>query len=119
MIELAPFTPGDFDTLLGWIPDERFLRQWAGRPFVHPLDRSQLEAHLANASDARPFRVNHAGSGEMIGYAELSAINPQRRARIGRNHFRDRIHGGVERSRNGLHRGCRGGIAPTARATIR
>jgi RimJ/RimL family protein N-acetyltransferase len=79
MIELAPFTPGDCDTLLGWIPDERFLRQWAGRPFVHPLDRSQLEAHLANASDARPFRVNHAGSGEMIGYAELSAIDLQHR----------------------------------------
>ncbi len=85
MIELAPFRPDDVDTLLGWIPDERFLRQWAGGRFVHPLDRAQLEAHLTAASDTHAFRANRPGSVEMIGYAELSAIDPQHRtARISR-----------------------------------
>ncbi len=90
MIELQRFEDRDIDRLLGWIgSEERALVQWAGPVFRHPLDRAQLEAHLATArepgADRRVFKAVEAKSGRVVGHAELTVIDEtEKSARISR-----------------------------------
>ncbi len=80
-ITLRGFTRDDIPQLLDWVnaggPD--FFVRWAGTAFDYPLTEAQLEAHLAEAEgpDAirRAFAAVDAGTGETVGYAELSRID--------------------------------------------
>lgn len=58
MIDLEAFASSDIDQLISWVPTAEFLVQWAGPVFQFPLERAELEAHLARAQsgEARIFR---------------------------------------------------------------
>ena len=52
-MHLENFTRDDFDSLISWITDEKFLVQWCGKTFQYPLDHSQLEEYI-KASESEP-----------------------------------------------------------------
>jgi len=88
-IELEPFTEADVDRLIEWVPSVEFLLQWAGPGFKFPLDRGQLERHLAKATGENPDRLIYTAvnseTGETVGHGELLGIDRQNRsATIGR-----------------------------------
>lgn len=89
MLTLEPFTLADCDRLIGWVPDARFLLQWAGPAYTFPLTREQL-AHTWEMTQRTPpphlmFKLCEAPSDLAIGHIELMGLNPaQRRAHIGR-----------------------------------
>ncbi len=56
MLELQKFEKLDFDRLIGWIPDERFLVQWAGPLFTWSLDDGQLDNYLKETKGEKPKR---------------------------------------------------------------
>lgn len=80
-IELRRFERDDFDELIGWIPDARFLRQWAGPGYTFPLTASQLAANQREAEIEPParhiFRAVARRTGEALGHVEL-ALPPDR-----------------------------------------
>ncbi len=88
-IRLEPFTAADIDRILSWIDTPESLLQWAGPTFKYPLDRAQLEAHLASANVAEPnrliYKVIDDSDGEVVGHIELSALDRfHRSARLSR-----------------------------------
>jgi len=88
-IILQPFTEGDIDRLIGWIPTAEFLLQWGGSGFRFPLDRQQLLFHLARSMEKPPdrliYKAVNEGNGEAVGHGEILAINPiHRSATLGR-----------------------------------
>ena len=54
---IRPFTREDFSTLVGWIPDERSLVEWAGPGLSFPLDADQLAAIMAESTGEQPRRL--------------------------------------------------------------
>lgn len=78
-INLEPFIHADIDRLVGWVPSSKFLLQWAGSVFRHPLDRGQLKRHLARAAGAEPdclvYKAIDRATGEAVGHGELAAID--------------------------------------------
>ena len=54
MLELLKFTKSDIDQLISWIPDEKFLMQWAGPKYTYPLTNSQLEETLKLSHATNP-----------------------------------------------------------------
>jgi len=89
MIKLRPFEESDIPRLLGWIPDARFLLQWAGPHYQHPLDKAQLLTSLEMARALKPthymFTANREPDGTAIGHIELMNIDPEKKtALIGR-----------------------------------
>lgn len=89
-IALVPFVREDFPRLIGWIPDEAFLVQWAGTSqFRFPLDESQLEEYLQTAQGEAPtrriFKAVERNTGQAVGHIELTAIDVKNRsARVAR-----------------------------------
>ena len=88
-IKLEPFTEGDFDRLIGWIPTAEFLLQWGGAGFRFPLDRQQLLIGLAKSMEKPPDRLIYKAvnedDGEVVGHGEILAIDPYNRsATLGR-----------------------------------
>ena len=83
-IELQPFTVDDIDRLIGWIPSREFLLQWAGIGFNHPLDRRQLQNHIAKARAQPPveliFKAVLQPPGVVIGHGELGSIDRDNRS---------------------------------------
>jgi len=82
-VRLEPFDHADFDRLIGWIPDTRFLLQFTGAVFTFPLTRAQLERHLTAAERRRNALVYKAvlqTSGEVVGHGELAAIDEANRS---------------------------------------
>ena len=83
MIRLHPFEQIDFDRVMEWATDARFLMQWAGPIFSYPLDREQLEDYLAGGSGNRPKRLIWKGideeTGAVIGHIEIDRIDHKRR----------------------------------------
>ncbi len=79
MLRLELFERIDFDRLMGWATDARFLMQWAGPVFTHPLDKKQLEGYFAVACGARPKRVIWKGiddaTNAVIGHIEIDRID--------------------------------------------
>lgn len=77
MIELEPFESSDIDRLISWIPTAEFLMQWAGPVFHFPLEKSELEAHMAGARSGtrRIYRCVDRASRSTIGHAELGDID--------------------------------------------
>lgn len=91
MPRLEQFDSKAIDRLMSWIPDARFLLQWAGPNFRWPLDRQQFEALLfkPDASNSLPttysFKLIDDDTGEMIGYVDINSINWEKKtARISR-----------------------------------
>ncbi len=88
-IRLEPISEANFDRLVAWSPSPEFLLQWAGPLFTFPLDRAQLERHLAACRQEPPvtlaFRAVNGGTGEVIGHIELGGIDHRNRsARLSR-----------------------------------
>ena len=89
MFTLEPFTLADCDRLIGWVPDARFLLQWAGPAYTFPLTREQLARTLAHTQQHPPahlmFKLVETPGDRVLGHIELMGINPtERRAHIGR-----------------------------------
>lgn len=89
MIELQQFRVKDFPQLIEWIPDARFLLQWAGPMYVWPLDTQQLNATLERTYGHRPphymFKAVDSDTGETMGHIELVHVDyAKRTGHIGR-----------------------------------
>jgi len=69
-IQLKPFTPGDFKTLIAWIADEALLTQFAGPVFTFPLTEEQLHHYLEDAHRS-VFKVVDSTTQCTIGHAEI------------------------------------------------
>ena len=83
MIRLSPFERSDFDRVLEWASEARFLMQWAGPVFTHPLDREQLEEYLAAGCGQKPKRIVWKGIDDatdvVIGHIEVDRIDYERK----------------------------------------
>ena len=89
MIELQPFTEIDCDRLIRWVPDRRFLLQWAGPEYKWPLDTKQLLKTYAKTkihpSSHYMFIAYDTGIEQSIGHIELMNVNIEKKsAHIGR-----------------------------------
>jgi RimJ/RimL family protein N-acetyltransferase len=78
-LDLRAFSESDFDQLIAVIPDARFLLQWAGPGYTHPLDAVQLKETLAKTVGEKPsFKVYKAvlpASAETVGHVQLVDID--------------------------------------------
>ena len=81
MIELRQFKETDIARLIGWIPDGRFLLQWAGPKYTFPLDAAQLRATLAQTEGDHPshlmFKAVQRPGESVIGHIELMNLDYQ------------------------------------------
>ena len=79
MVKLRKFEEMDIPMLTGRIPDERFLRQWAGHHYQYPLDRAQLLKSLERTRGGKPshfmFTAFRQGDGTVVGHIELMNID--------------------------------------------
>ncbi len=79
MINLSNFDYKDIKQLISFIPDARFLLQWAGPKYIYPLDASQLENTLAKTKGELPtFKVYKAvrdSTSETVGHIQLMDID--------------------------------------------
>ena len=79
MLELQKFESPDFDRLISWIPDERFLGQWAGRLFIWPLDKTQLAKYLEETEGAKPkryaFKAICISDKKVVGHIEVDLVD--------------------------------------------
>ncbi|MFB4165137.1 GNAT family N-acetyltransferase [Alteribacillus sp. JSM 102045] len=87
-IRFLPFERADFDQLIQWIPDARFLLQWGGPHFTFPLNESQLEEYIKNTNKTGASRfINKVvdSSGVTVGHISLGSVDRHNRsARIGK-----------------------------------
>jgi RimJ/RimL family protein N-acetyltransferase len=76
-VSLVPFTTADIPTLIGWIPNDRMLLQWAGPTLVWPLTSAQLENDLAKAGPGTPylFYRAHDADDRTVGHIAIKAID--------------------------------------------
>ena len=83
MIELKTFCKDDCPQLIEWVPDERFLLQWAGPNYSWPLDLKQLHATLERTCGHRPshymFRATDTDTGQPVGHIELVHVDYEKR----------------------------------------
>ena len=89
MVKLRKFEETDIARLAGWIPDARFLRQWAGHQYQHPLDRAQLLKSIDRTRSERPahfmFTAFRQDDGTAVGHIELMRVDyGNGSARLGR-----------------------------------
>jgi RimJ/RimL family protein N-acetyltransferase len=89
MIQLEEFQPEDSDRLIGWIPDARFLLQWAGPGYSWPLDKEQLLSTIERSkgprSPQRMFKAVESDSGVTVGHIQLVRVDyDKERGHIGR-----------------------------------
>ncbi|MFB9327893.1 GNAT family N-acetyltransferase [Paenibacillus aurantiacus] len=94
MIRLEPFERADFTQLIAWMDSPRFLFQWGGQSFRHPLTEQQLEQYIedANTDDAHAliYRVVQEENNEVIGHINLHIDRMNQSARIGKVLIGDR-----------------------------
>lgn len=91
-LRLHYFGERDFDTLLSWTEqqDAQMLMQWAGPLWDYPLQRSDLEAYIADAnhlaySDWLIYAVVNRKSGQTVGHMALGRIDRKNKsARLSR-----------------------------------
>lgn len=89
MIKLRKFEETDISRLTGWIPDARFLRQWAGHQYLYPLDGAQLLKSIDRTRSNRPahfmFTAFRQTDGMAVGHIELMSVDyGNGAARLGR-----------------------------------
>jgi len=84
MIKLDKFLYEDFDRLINWISDERFMYQFSGPVFKFPLNHRQLENYITSLN-RKVYRVRHLPDNVIIGHAEINNINYEHKtARLAR-----------------------------------
>lgn len=74
MVRLEQFTSDDFDTLIGWISTEEDMVQFSGPIFTFPITHEQLRRYIST-ENRMVFRVTDSETGQIIGHAELNAID--------------------------------------------
>ncbi|MFC1892052.1 GNAT family N-acetyltransferase [Thermodesulfobacteriota bacterium] len=83
MIELQPFQKVDCIRLINWIPDARFLMQFAGPKYTFPLDERQLLKTMENTVGDDPsyymFKAVMLPEQQIIGHIELMNLNREKR----------------------------------------
>jgi RimJ/RimL family protein N-acetyltransferase len=85
-VTLREFTRDDIPRLIEWVDagGADFFVRWAGTALEYPLTESQLETHLAEAegpeATRRIFAAVDAGTGEVVGHAELSRVDRKNRS---------------------------------------
>ena len=83
MIELRAFKKQDCDRLISWIPDARFLMQFAGPQYTFPLDRKQIYNTIKNTEGDFPslymFKAVLLPEDKVIGHVELMNIDRDER----------------------------------------
>ena len=86
MIKLRKFEAADISRLLGWIPDARFLLQWAGPQYKYPLDVVQLLAAIEKTMGKRPlhymFAAFHQMTGTVVGHIELMSVDYEKKTAL-------------------------------------
>ena len=79
MIKLRKFEETDIVRLTGWVPDARFLRQWAGHQYQYPMNRAQLLKSIDRTRSERPahfmFTAFRQDDGTAVGHIELMSID--------------------------------------------
>ncbi len=79
-LALAPVRSADAEVLARWITDPKLLLEWAGPVgFGFPVDPGELRAHWSRSAREQPRRHclrAEDPDGALIGYGELSAIDP-------------------------------------------
>ena len=82
-IELQEFQETDCNRLINWIPDSRFLMQFAGPKYTFPLDHSQIFKAMEKAQGEEPsyyiFKAVLLPEKRVIGHIELMNIDRQKR----------------------------------------
>ena len=89
MITLRKFEEVDIPLLVGWIPNARFLLQWAGPQYMYPLDKFQLLSTIEKTKGEKPshfmFSACHQTGGAYIGHIELMSVDYEKKtAMLGR-----------------------------------
>ncbi len=75
---LKNFTSDDFDSLISWITDEKFLVQWCGKTFRYPLTHEQLGEYIKATETESPVRKIYKAvdeNGSHIGNSSLERID--------------------------------------------
>lgn len=89
MIKLEKFDRNDFERLISWISNDRFLLQWGGPQYTFPLDVKQLEDTLSMAYGKQPkhivFKAIDDDTNDVVGHVELMRIDYSKKtSHIGR-----------------------------------
>jgi RimJ/RimL family protein N-acetyltransferase len=83
MLTLQRFKPTDFERLINWIPNQRFMTQWAGPIFNAPLNKRQLNAYLEDTHGEKPtkhiFKTVDSKKKKTIGHIEVGYINYEKK----------------------------------------
>lgn len=83
-VDLRPFTAGDIDQLIAWVPSAEFLLQFAGPRFQYPLTRAQLETFIERSAGEEPlhlpFTAVDGADGQAIGHIQMVSIDRQNRS---------------------------------------
>lgn len=86
MITLQKFTEADIPRLIGWIPDARFLLQWAGPQYKFPLDANQIVATLEKTKGEKPphlmFKAIQQEENVVVGHIELMLVDYEKMTAI-------------------------------------
>lgn len=86
MLQLRKFEEADFDRLISWIPNARFLWQWAGPTFTFPLDKAQLHEYMEGTAWQPPhkyiFTAVLVPENCAIGHVEIANINYQKQTAV-------------------------------------
>jgi RimJ/RimL family protein N-acetyltransferase len=85
-LRLRPFSEGDFNRLISWVPDAASLSQWCAGFFKHPLSDDQLTRYLESAKQplTREIFVAETTAAEAVGHVELSMLWPHLSCRLSR-----------------------------------
>ena len=79
MLELRKFTESDYDQLISWVPDARFLMQWAGPKYRFPLNHAQLCETLKKSESKLPsyyvFKAIQVPNNDVIGHIQLMDVD--------------------------------------------
>jgi RimJ/RimL family protein N-acetyltransferase len=92
MIHLGKFEKLDYDRLIHWIDSEESMIIFGGQVFDFPITSGQLDTYL-HESNRAVYKVIKTDTKEIIGHAELNAIDLRRStARICRVLIGDEQH---------------------------
>lgn len=100
MIHLEKFEKSDYNRLINWIDSEELMVIFGGQIFDFPITHKQLDLYI-DQSDRLVFKVIETSSKEIIGHAELNAINPRRsnaricRVLVGDKKYRNKGYGSL------------------------
>lgn len=79
MVKLSSFKKDDFDRLIKWIPNQRFMTQWSGTTFYYPLNKKQLSTYTKGSNKTKSkkyiFKSIDNKTKNIIGHIEIGYIN--------------------------------------------